>query len=159
MKKPLCIYHGNCADGFGAAWVFKNYADREHDFHAGVYQAPPPDCADRAAKRLKSMTPIADVDAADMPVGCAIFPAGSFDEYPLERGAVGTSTEEPPNVKLDGNMNRKRTADDCREGCAREEREISIRRAPLSLARMRGGSSSGDVGLQETLVQSSTGVA
>lgn len=19
MKKPLCIYHGNCADGFGAA--------------------------------------------------------------------------------------------------------------------------------------------
>ena len=27
---PLCIYHGNCADGFGAAWVFKRYADREH---------------------------------------------------------------------------------------------------------------------------------
>jgi uncharacterized protein len=41
--KPLCIYHGNCADGFGAAWVFKNYADREHDFHAGVYQNDPPD--------------------------------------------------------------------------------------------------------------------
>jgi oligoribonuclease NrnB/cAMP/cGMP phosphodiesterase (DHH superfamily) len=45
--KPLCIYHGNCADGFGAAWVFKNYADREHDFHAGVYQDAPPDCAGR----------------------------------------------------------------------------------------------------------------
>lgn len=47
MSNPICIYHGNCADGFGAAWVFKNYADREHDFHAGVYQNPPPDCADR----------------------------------------------------------------------------------------------------------------
>lgn len=47
MKKPLCIYHGNCADGFGAAWVFKRYADRDHDFHAGVYQNPPPDCAGR----------------------------------------------------------------------------------------------------------------
>lgn len=47
MKKPLCIYHGNCADGFGAAWVFNNYADREFDFHAGVYQQPPPDCAGR----------------------------------------------------------------------------------------------------------------
>lgn len=44
---PLCIYHGNCADGFGAAWVFKNYADREHDFHAGVYQDAPPNCAGR----------------------------------------------------------------------------------------------------------------
>lgn len=41
--KPLCIYHGNCADGFGAAWVFKRHADREFDFHPGVYQdAPPP---------------------------------------------------------------------------------------------------------------------
>ena len=47
MGKPICIYHDNCADGFGAAWVFKNYADREHDFHAGVYQNPPPDCTGR----------------------------------------------------------------------------------------------------------------
>lgn len=47
MKKPLCIYHGNCADGFGAAWVFKNYGDREYEFYPGVYQQPPPDCAGR----------------------------------------------------------------------------------------------------------------
>lgn len=45
--KPICIYHGNCADGFGAAWVFKRWADREHDFHAGVYQNPPPDVEGR----------------------------------------------------------------------------------------------------------------
>lgn len=45
--KPICIYHGNCADGFGAAWVFKRWADREHDFHAGVYQNPPPDIEGR----------------------------------------------------------------------------------------------------------------
>lgn len=45
--KPLCIYHGNCADGFGAAWVFKTQADREFDFHAGVYQDAPPDCLGR----------------------------------------------------------------------------------------------------------------
>lgn len=47
VKRPLCIYHGNCADGFGAAWVFKRWADREHDFHAGVYQNPPPDVEGR----------------------------------------------------------------------------------------------------------------
>ena len=46
-NKPLCIYHGNCADGFGAAWVFKRYADREFDFHPGVYQDAPPDVTGR----------------------------------------------------------------------------------------------------------------
>lgn len=46
-KKPLCIYHGNCADGFGAAWVFHACADREFDFHPGVYQDAPPDVEGR----------------------------------------------------------------------------------------------------------------
>lgn len=46
-QKPLCIYHGNCADGFGAAWVFKRYADREFDFHVGIYQDAPPDVTGR----------------------------------------------------------------------------------------------------------------
>jgi oligoribonuclease NrnB/cAMP/cGMP phosphodiesterase (DHH superfamily) len=38
----ICIYHGNCADGFGAAWVVRK-ALRDIEFHAGVYQNPPPD--------------------------------------------------------------------------------------------------------------------
>lgn len=45
--KPIVIYHSNCADGFGAAWVFKRWGDREYDFHAGVYQSPPPDVEGR----------------------------------------------------------------------------------------------------------------
>lgn len=40
--KPLCIYHGNCADGFTSAWVVRK-ALGEVDLHAGVYQNPPPD--------------------------------------------------------------------------------------------------------------------
>ena len=47
MNRPLVIYHGNCADGFGAAWVFSRYGDREYDFHAGVYQDAPPDVEGR----------------------------------------------------------------------------------------------------------------
>jgi len=47
MAKPICIYHGNCADGFGAAWVFHSQADREFDFHPGVYQDDPPDVSGR----------------------------------------------------------------------------------------------------------------
>lgn len=46
-KKPLVIYHGNCADGFGAAWCFHNADDSDYEFHAGVYGKPPPDCTDR----------------------------------------------------------------------------------------------------------------
>ena len=46
--KKLCIYHGNCADGFGAAWVVrKKYGEENVEFYPGVYQNPPPDCKDR----------------------------------------------------------------------------------------------------------------
>ena len=47
MDRPLVIYHGNCADGFAAAWCFwKLYGDGA-DYVAGVYQEPPPDVAGR----------------------------------------------------------------------------------------------------------------
>ena len=46
--KPLCIYHGNCADGFAAAWVVRKFFGANGvDFHAGVYQNPPPDVTGR----------------------------------------------------------------------------------------------------------------
>lgn len=44
----LCIYHGNCADGFGAAWVIRKALGEENvEFYPGVYQRPPPDVTDR----------------------------------------------------------------------------------------------------------------
>lgn len=45
--KPLCIYHGNCADGFTAAWVVRRKFEDRFDFHAGVHGDPPPDVAGR----------------------------------------------------------------------------------------------------------------
>jgi oligoribonuclease NrnB/cAMP/cGMP phosphodiesterase (DHH superfamily) len=47
MSKTLCIYHGNCADGFTAAWVVHKALDGEVDFFPGVYQSAPPDTAGR----------------------------------------------------------------------------------------------------------------
>lgn len=48
MSKILCIYHGNCADGFGAAWAVRHALGADNvEFHAGVYQDPPPDVAGR----------------------------------------------------------------------------------------------------------------
>lgn len=42
MKPDICIYHGNCADGFTAAWaVWKRWPDIE--FVPGVYGEAPPD--------------------------------------------------------------------------------------------------------------------
>jgi oligoribonuclease NrnB/cAMP/cGMP phosphodiesterase (DHH superfamily) len=38
----ICIYHGNCADGFGAAWVVRK-ALGDIEFHSGKYQESPPD--------------------------------------------------------------------------------------------------------------------
>lgn len=40
---PLCIYHGNCDDGFAAAWVVrKALGDGNVEFYPGVYQKDPP---------------------------------------------------------------------------------------------------------------------
>jgi uncharacterized protein len=44
--KPICIYHGNCADGFGSAWVVRK-ALGDVDFYPGIYQNPPPDVTGR----------------------------------------------------------------------------------------------------------------
>lgn len=46
-KKPLCIYHGNCADGFTASWVVRNALGEGVDYHAGIYGNAPPDVTDR----------------------------------------------------------------------------------------------------------------
>lgn len=46
--KTLCIYHANCADGFGAAWVVRQALGEENvDFHAGHYGTPAPDVEGR----------------------------------------------------------------------------------------------------------------
>ena len=45
--KPLCIYHGNCADGFTSAWVVNKFFGGEIELYAGTYQQQPPDPAGR----------------------------------------------------------------------------------------------------------------
>jgi oligoribonuclease NrnB/cAMP/cGMP phosphodiesterase (DHH superfamily) len=46
--KTLCIYHANCADGFGAAWVVRQALGADNvEFHAGHYGKPAPDVEGR----------------------------------------------------------------------------------------------------------------
>lgn len=45
--KTLCIYHGGCPDGFGAAYaVWKRFGDAV-EFYPATHGDPPPDVADR----------------------------------------------------------------------------------------------------------------
>lgn len=46
-NRPLVIYHGNCADGFSAAWCFWRRYGADADYVAGVYQQAPPDVTGR----------------------------------------------------------------------------------------------------------------
>lgn len=39
----ICIYHGNCADGFGAAWVVRKALGPDIEFYAARYGDAPPD--------------------------------------------------------------------------------------------------------------------
>lgn len=48
MTKPLCVYHGNCADGFTSAWVVNKRFNGQVEFFPGVYgEAPPKYIKDR----------------------------------------------------------------------------------------------------------------
>ena len=51
MAENICIYHGNCLDGFAAAWVVWDHCRRgkmEIEFHAGIYRKEPPDVKDKS---------------------------------------------------------------------------------------------------------------
>lgn len=41
--KTFCIYHSNCPDGFGAAWVVRRALGERVEFYKGVHQQSPPD--------------------------------------------------------------------------------------------------------------------
>src|SRR5579871_3124337 len=47
MKPDLCIYHGNCLDGFGAAWAVRKRWDGV-EFVPGIYGEQPPPVVDDA---------------------------------------------------------------------------------------------------------------
>lgn len=47
MKPLLCIYHGNCFDGFTSAWCVGQALGPMVEFYEGRYGDPPPDVAGR----------------------------------------------------------------------------------------------------------------
>lgn len=45
--KPICIYHGGCDDGFGAAWAVRHALGDDVELHAGQYGREPPNVTGR----------------------------------------------------------------------------------------------------------------
>lgn len=45
-ERPLIIHHGNCPDGFGAAWWLGRHIG-PHDKHAATYESDPPEVTGR----------------------------------------------------------------------------------------------------------------
>jgi oligoribonuclease NrnB/cAMP/cGMP phosphodiesterase (DHH superfamily) len=41
-KNTLCIYHGNCLDGFAAAWAVRHALGDDVEFFKGIHNQPPP---------------------------------------------------------------------------------------------------------------------
>lgn len=55
MSKITVIYHGNCTDGFTAAWIFRMAHGKDNtdiEYHAGVYNQPPPPVDNRTVYLL-----------------------------------------------------------------------------------------------------------
>lgn len=61
MEKIVCIYHGNCADGFAAAWVFRKAVAQgffgkelnvEIEYYPSFYQTPPPNVVGKSVVML-----------------------------------------------------------------------------------------------------------
>lgn len=63
----LCIYHGNCADGFGAAWVVRKALGADIGFHAAKHGEPAPNVTGKRviivdfAFDLETLTAMAEV--------------------------------------------------------------------------------------------------
>lgn len=47
LPQTIIIYHGNCADGFSAAWACRTQFGSSAEYVPGRYGSPPPDCSGR----------------------------------------------------------------------------------------------------------------
>lgn len=66
MWKPdICIYHGNCDDGFGAAWAIWRRWGNEVAYVPGVYGKPLPDVAGKHVLFVDFSTKRAEIEAMD----------------------------------------------------------------------------------------------
>lgn len=104
MSNIVCIYHGNCADGFTAAWVVRLALGKDSgvEFIPGYYQNPPPDLTGKTvyivdfSYKLPVMKEILEVAEKVIMIdhhASAIAELDTFDHPKLEKKFSRENTE------------------------------------------------------------------
>jgi len=102
MTPDLCIYHGNCDDGFGAAFAVWKRDGYAVDYHAGIYGKAPPDVTglDVAIVDFSYKRPIM-VELAAKAKSILV-----LDHHKTAQADLDGLSIECPNVTVEFDMNR-----------------------------------------------------
>lgn len=102
MTPDLCIYHGGCDDGFGAAYAVWRLHGADVDYHAGVYGVAPPDVTglDVAIVDFSYKRPMM-IDLASKARSILV-----LDHHKTAQADLDGLSAECPNVTVEFDMNR-----------------------------------------------------
>ena len=102
MTPDLCIYHGGCDDGFGAAYAVWRLHGADVDYHAGVYGVAPPDITglDVAIVDFSYKRPVM-IDLANKARSILV-----LDHHKTAQADLDGLSVECPNVTVEFDMNR-----------------------------------------------------
>jgi oligoribonuclease NrnB/cAMP/cGMP phosphodiesterase (DHH superfamily) len=103
--KPLCIYHGNCADGFGAAWAVRHALGDEVEFFAATHGKLPPDVKDRDLIIVDFSYPF-DVMLVLLDLAKSITILDHHASAERELREMAESLADQPTIKVEFDMNR-----------------------------------------------------
>lgn len=91
---PMCIYHKNCADGFGAAWVVNKYFHGEVEFIEAAYGDPPPNVMGRNVIMVDFSYPLETILRMRQEVISMVI----LDHHESARDALSQLYSPPPNA-------------------------------------------------------------
>lgn len=104
MWKPdLCIYHGNCDDGFGAAWAIWRRWGNEVAYYPGVYGKPLPDATGKHVLFVDFSAKRPEIDAMAQSAKSIVIidhhKTAEADLEPFKIGLCGDAKFLPENLE------------------------------------------------------------
>jgi oligoribonuclease NrnB/cAMP/cGMP phosphodiesterase (DHH superfamily) len=99
----ICIYHGNCADGFGAAWVVRKALGADIEFYAATHGKPAPDVTGKNVVIVDFSFPVGELLAmGESAISVLVLDHHKTAQHDLERIApAGSNYEEFKTTCLD----------------------------------------------------------
>lgn len=114
MWKPnLCIYHGNCDDGFGAAWAIWRRWGNEVAYVPGIYGKEPPDVSGKHVLMVDFSFKRPVIDAMAQ---------GAKSLVIIDHHKTAEADLEPFKINFSDGVMRAEDIDDLLRGCAELDR-------------------------------------